>query len=252
MKTAVIIPARYGSTRFPGKPLVSLVGKPIIQHVWERCQAADGVDSVIIATDDMRIAETVFAFGAEVALTSPQHATGTDRVAEVAAKLRGFGVVINVQGDEPLIPPGLISALALRLREDRALPMATAAAPFARDEDPVSPNVVKVVCDARNRALYFSRSLIPFERERVSGLRPLRHIGIYAFRRAFLLRFVKMPRPAIERAESLEQLRALHAGSSIGVVLTKSVPPGIDTPEDLETVARLIKTRRRVLRTVPS
>lgn len=248
MKAVVIIPARYGSTRFPGKPLVPLAGKPVIQHVWERCLAAAGVDQVIIATDDMRIAETAFAFGAEVSLTSPRHATGTDRVAEVAAKLRGAGIILNVQGDEPLVPPALITALISRLREDRSLPMATAAAPFAPDENPDSPNAVKVVCDARGRALLFSRSRIPFERERVPGLRPLRHIGIYAFRRRFLAEFVRLPRPAIERAESLEQLRALHAGYAIGVVLTKPVPPGVDTPEDLKTVERLLARRRPPLK----
>lgn len=207
--------------------------------------SADGVDRVIVATDDMRIAETAFDFGAEVALTSPRHPTGTDRVAEAAAKLRGVGIILNVQGDEPLVPPALLSALAARLRGERALQMATAAAPFSRDEDPGSPNAVKVVCDARGRALLFSRSRIPFERESVPGFRPLRHIGIYAFRRAFLARFVKLPRPAIERAESLEQLRALHAGFAIGVVLTKAVPPGIDTPEDLEAVARRLVAKRR-------
>ena len=163
-KTAVIIPARWASTRFPGKPLHLLAGKPLVQHVWERACRARAVQLVIIATDDMRIAEAAFAFGAEVALTSPRCVSGTDRCAEVARRLEkeGFTHVINVQGDEPLISPALITQLVRALGKDPGLQMVTAATPFAQNEDPSNPNCVKVVLSKDSSALYFSRSLLPF------------------------------------------------------------------------------------------
>jgi 3-deoxy-manno-octulosonate cytidylyltransferase (CMP-KDO synthetase) len=247
-KAAAIIPARYGSTRFPGKPLFEIAGKSLLRHVWDRCVEADGIDRVIVATDDMRIAEAVFAFGAEVSLTSPRHQTGTDRIAEVAARLKGIPIILNVQGDEPLVSPKLLGQLVEEMRADPKLAMATAASPFCVGDDPSSPNAVKVVLGEGDRAIYFSRSLIPFHREAVTGLKVWRHIGLYAYRRNFLMSFVKLPRPTIERAESLEQLRAVYAGVSIKVVRSKTAAPGIDSPEDVAAVEALLaaqKSRRK-------
>ena len=163
-KVAVVIPARYGSTRFPGKPLFRIAGKPLIQHVWERCGKARGITAIIVATDDMRIAEAAFAFGAEVSMTSPKHRSGTDRCAEVAKRLHGYSHIINVQGDEPLIDPALITRLAKTLTADKSIEMITAANVFGSDEDAGNPNAVKVVLDRQSNALYFSRSAIPFIR----------------------------------------------------------------------------------------
>src|SRR4051794_382514 len=170
-KVAGIIPARWGSTRFPGKPLHSIAGKPLLQHVWERCQRARSLDSVIIATDDMRIAEAAFAWGAEVALTSAKHRSGSDRIAEVAQK-SDFTHVINIQGDEPLINPKLLDRLVRRMQEDRAIEMITAAHRFENAADVESPHQVKVVLDANGCALYFSRSPIPFIRDSTARVRP--------------------------------------------------------------------------------
>jgi 3-deoxy-manno-octulosonate cytidylyltransferase (CMP-KDO synthetase) len=178
-KVAVIIPARWGSTRFPGKSLHPIAGKPLVQHVWERAKRARGISEVIIATDEMRIAEAAFAFGAEVALTSAKHQSGTDRIAEVAKRLRGYSHVINVQGDEPLIDPLLITRLARALAKEKEIAMITAANPFTAGDDLANPNLVKVVTDRDGNALYFSRSLIPHVRS--DGVKPLflRHQGIY-------------------------------------------------------------------------
>jgi 3-deoxy-manno-octulosonate cytidylyltransferase (CMP-KDO synthetase) len=178
-----IIPARWASTRFPGKPLVELRGKPLVQHVWERARRAKLVDRVILATDDMRIAEAAFGFGAEVALTSPKHHTGTDRLAEVAKKLRSAPIILNVQGDEPDIAPATIDRLVRALRQDPKLGMVTAANPVADPADVHNPNVVKVVTDLAGRALYFSRSVIPHDRDGGGGIKFLRHQGIYGYRR---------------------------------------------------------------------
>ncbi len=214
----------------------------MVQHVWERCCKAKGVDRIIVATDDMRIAEAAFGFGAEVSMTSPDHPTGTDRLAEVAARLRGVDVVLNVQGDEPLIDPGLLTRLAKAMRVRKAPEMATAAAPFQPGEDPNSPNIVKVVLGGDQRALYFSRANIPYRRESVGELPTYRHIGLYAYQRRFLLKLVRMPQPGIERAECLEQLRALDAGATIRVLLTDRAAPGVDTPDDVAVVERLMKS----------
>ena len=190
MTTAAIIPARWASSRFPGKPLFPIRGKPLIQHVWERCLKAKTLSQIVIATDDMRIAETAFDFGAEVSLTSPRHPSGTDRVAEVAAGLRRFRHIINVQGDEPAVDPRLIDRIAQTLERYPKLEMVTAGCPFETESDALNPNNVKVVTALDGRALYFSRSLIPFERDKshrqTPGSRPLWHIGIYGYRRDFL------------------------------------------------------------------
>ena len=230
-KVAVLIPARWASTRFPGKPLHPIAGKPLLQHVWERCMRAKEIDSVVVATDDMRIAEAAFDFGAEVAMTSPQCVSGTDRCAEVARSLKAITHVINVQGDEPLIDPKLISKLARTLSKESHLPMITAATPFRPEDDPANPNVVKVVLSRESDALYFSRSPIPMLRD--GGDFPyLRHLGIYGYSKKFLLEFVKWKPGKLELAECLEQLRALENGAKIRVVLTKHSSLGVDTPSD--------------------
>ena len=239
-KAAVIIPARYGSTRFPGKPLFVLAGLPLIQHVWERCRRAKGIDQVIVATDDMRIAEAAFAFGAEVSMTSPKHRSGTDRCAEVAKRLKGVSHVINVQGDEPLIDPALITRLAKALASDKHQEMVTAASAFKSDEDPGNPNAVKVVMDRKGNALYFSRSLIPFVRPDGLEARFHRHQGIYGYSVKFLLQFVKWKPGVLEQCEQLEQLRALENGARIRVLLSRHSSPGVDSPEDVEVVERLL------------
>ena len=239
-KVAVVIPARYGSTRFPGKPLFKIAGKPLIQHVWERCGKARGITAVIVATDDMRIAEAAFGFGAEVSMTSPKHRSGTDRCAEVAKRLHGFSHIINVQGDEPLIDPALISRLAKALTADKSIGMITAANAFGSDEDPGNPNAVKVVLDRESNALYFSRSVIPFARD--GSPRYLRHQGIYGYSAKFLLQFVKWKPGASEQCEQLEQLRALENGARIRVLITKSASLGVDAPEDAALVERLLSS----------
>ena len=239
-KVAVVIPARYGSTRFPGKPLFKIAGKPLLQHVWERCGKARGITAIIVATDDMRIAEAAFDFGAEVSMTSPKHRSGTDRCAEVAKRLRGFTHIINVQGDEPLIDPALISRLAKTLTADKDIDMITAANAFGSDEDAGNPNAVKVVLDREGNALYFSRSVIPFPR--AGSPQYLRHQGIYGYSAKFLLQFVKWKPGALEQCEQLEQLRALENGARIRVLLTKSASLGVDAPEDAALVERMLSS----------
>ncbi|HEY0369811.1 MAG TPA: 3-deoxy-manno-octulosonate cytidylyltransferase [Chthoniobacterales bacterium] len=247
-KVAGIIPARWNSTRFPGKPLHVLAGKPLLQHVWERCSRARHLDVVIVATDDMRIAEAAFNWGAEVALTSAKHHSGTDRVAEVAAK-GDLTHIINIQGDEPLTDPRLIDRLVRRMQDDRSVEMITAAHPFEEGADIASPHQVKVVLDANGRALYFSRSPIPFLREKTSRVRPLRHQGIYGYTRDLLLRFVNWKPSPLERAESLEQLRALENGVSVHVLVTKQGSPGIDTPADAAALEQILaRAPRRTAR----
>jgi len=234
-KAVGIIPARWSSTRFPGKPLHLIADKALLQRVWERCRKAQNLDSVIIATDDMRIAEAAFDWGADVALTSRRHQSGTDRVAEVARNAQQFAFVINIQGDEPLIDPSLIDRLVEKLRSDSKIEIVTAAHSFENPSDASSPHQVKVVVDARGRALYFSRAALPFPRN-PSKIKYLRHQGIYGFRRDALLQFVKWKRGPLERAESLEQLRALENGVNVHVLLTRHGSPGVDTPADAEAL----------------
>ena len=236
-----ILPARWGSTRFPGKPLHRIAGKPLIQHVWERCQACGLLAEIIVATDDARILEAVENFGGRAVMTSPDHPTGTDRIAEALAAIPAATHVINIQGDEPLIEPSLIDQLAATMTGDPALDMATAANPLDPADPAVAdPNVVKVVTALDGRALYFSRSPLPYFRNPVPGLNVLRHKGIYAYSRAFLERFVTWPPSPLEQAESLEQLRALENGASIKVLLTNDTSPGVDTPEQARTIEHLL------------
>jgi 3-deoxy-manno-octulosonate cytidylyltransferase (CMP-KDO synthetase) len=229
----VIIPARYGSTRFRGKPLADLWGKPIIQHVWERAGRARLVDRVIVATDDERIAHAARAFGAEVAMTRPDHPSGTDRVAEVARTLTSE-VIVNVQGDEPLIDPAHIDAAAEPLLADPTIPMGTLCCPIDEIADLANPNVVKVVLDRQGFALYFSRLPIPFVRDEHAKATRYRHLGLYVYRRQFLLALAGLAPTPLEQAERLEQLRVLEHGHRLRVAIVDRASPGVDTPADLE------------------
>jgi 3-deoxy-manno-octulosonate cytidylyltransferase (CMP-KDO synthetase) len=236
-----VLPSRWGSIRFPGKSLHVIAGKPLIQHVWERCRQCSGLDDVIVATDDERIRDAVLAFGGKAAMTSPDHPTGTDRIAEVAKSFPHATHIVNIQGDEPLIDPALIDELAAVMAADPSLDMATAANPLDPTDPAVhDPNVVKVVLALDGRALYFSRSPLPFFRNAVEGLAVLRHKGIYAYRRGFLERFVTWPPSPLEKAESLEQLRALENGAAIRVLITTDTSPGVDTPEQAVEIERLL------------
>ena len=260
-KAVGIIPARWDSTRFPGKPLHPVAGKPLLKRVLERCLRAKNLDLVIIATDDMRIASAAFDWGAEVALTSSKHLSGTNRVAEVARKTKQFEYVINIQGDEPLIDPQLIDKLVEKLRSDRKVEIVTAAHLFKNPADAFSPHQVKVVLDLCGNALYFSRAPIPFQPSRGGGLQSagrgrgrsrerlslFRHQGIYGFRRQTLLQFVRWKPSPLECTESLEQLRALENGVKVHVLITAAGSPGIDTPEDARALEqKLARAKRRM------
>ena len=231
-----IIPARHASTRFPGKSLVVLAGKPMIQWVWERARRARDLADVLVATDDRRIADCVRSFGGRAVMTSPDCATGTDRLAEVASS-EPAEIYVNVQGDEPLIEPRAIDACVRALREDAEASMSTLCAPLRDAEGYESQNVVKVVRDARGRALYFSRAPIPWRRGRTAGDAPppeaRRHVGLYAYRREALLALKGLEPSALERCESLEQLRALGAGMIIAVADGPESGPAVDVPEDV-------------------
>ncbi len=242
-KAVVVIPARWASTRLPGKSLVPLCGKPLIAWVIERARQARGIADTIVATDDDRIRHAASAAGARVVMTRPDHPSGTDRVAEASSDTDA-DVVINVQGDEPLINPRLIERLAAVWETEPDWDMATAAAPIQTEEELLNPSVVKVVFDGVGRALYFSRAPIPYVRDRrPDELRHWRHIGIYAYRRPFLQRLVAAPPVLLEKAEQLEQLRALHWGGRIKVLQEQAAAGvAVDTPED---VARAEEALRR-------
>jgi 3-deoxy-manno-octulosonate cytidylyltransferase (CMP-KDO synthetase) len=233
----VVIPARYASTRFPGKPLADIAGKPMVVRVCERA-AQSGAAGVHVATDDARIAEAVRRHGHDVVMTRADHLSGTDRLAEAAAvlKLRDDDVVVNVQGDEPLISPALIRQVADALSDCE---MSTACHAIHDKPSLASPNVVKVVLDARGYALYFSRSQIPYPRE--GGGTCYRHAGIYGYRVGFLKRFASLQPSPLEKTEALEQLRVLWHGYRIAVAVSaEDIPPGVDTPQDLDAVRRMI------------
>ncbi len=248
-KAVGIIPARWASTRFPGKPLHLIGNKPLLRHVWERCRRAKKLDEVIVATDDMRIAEAAFDWGAQVAMTSPKHQSGTDRVAEVVRKARQFGLIINIQGDEPLLEPALLDRFVDELRSNRKIDIVTAAHPFESAAEASSPHQVKVIVDLDGNALYFSRYAIPFPRNRAATIKYLRHQGIYGFRRNALLDFVRWKRTPLERAESLEQLRALENGVKVHVLVTKHGSPGVDTLADAKALEqKLARAKRGVSR----
>ena len=236
-----IIPARWASTRFPGKPLHLIAGKPLVQHVWERCQQCNLLDNVVIATDDTRISEACQSFGAEVAMTSSEHPTGTDRIAEAASSRPEATYIINIQGDEPLIDPSLIDQLGQSLLDDSGVSMATAANPISDDALMADPNVVKVVMAENGDALYFSRSAIPYRRAESPALKLYRHKGIYAYRRDFLEKFVTWEPSPLELAESLEQLRALENNARIKVLITDDEYPGVDTLEQAQQIEALLQ-----------
>ncbi len=254
MKAAVIIPARFASTRLPGKPLLRQTGKYLVQHVWERARQARRVGEVLVATDDPRIVAAVESFGGHAVLTRRDHPSGTDRVAEAARRLDA-DVLINLQGDEPLIDPAALDLLPTLLEHDPGADMATLATPMASEERWRDPNCVKVVCDAGGRALYFSRSPIPFVRDgrpdfaaapRVNTPGSpcfLQHLGLYAYRRAFLFELASRPPAALEQAEKLEQLRALAMGRRIAVGVVGQAPAGVDTWDDYE---RFVAAYRRL------
>ncbi|MFZ0828847.1 MAG: 3-deoxy-manno-octulosonate cytidylyltransferase [Verrucomicrobiia bacterium] len=243
MRIVGIIPARYASTRFPGKPLALIAGKPLIQHVVERCQKAGSLGEVVVATDDTRIWEVVQNF-CRVEMTGPDHPSGSDRIAEVAGRCQ-CDAVVNIQGDEPLIDPQVIDAVAGALKGDE---MSTAATRIRDAGELDSPNVVKVVVNAAGRALYFSRRTIPYLREAASGsgneqlaaFAFLKHLGIYGYRRETLLRLVKFPVSPLENAEKLEQLRALENGIQIAVVKVDYDSVGVDVPGDVKRVEKLL------------
>ncbi len=247
----IVIPARHGASRLPGKPLLELAGKPLIRHVYERALQAHAVE-VVVATDDERIARAADAFGARVCMTDPGHASGTERIAEVIDQL-GWPddeIVVNLQGDEPLIPPRLLDQVAEDLERHPAADVATLAAHLEAPEQLFDPSVVKVVLDGKGYALFFSRAPVPWDRDRMAWGRPpdaetvrahLRHIGLYAYRAGFVREYVSWPSSELERRESLEQLRVLWHGRRIHVSLAAEAPPaGVDTPEDLERVAALL------------
>lgn len=249
MNAVAIIPARYGSTRFPGKPLARETGKYLIQHVYERAAAARLVQCCLVATDDVRILEAVRSFGGEAVLTRADHVSGTDRIAEVVRGMMGSGqniagkpaggidIVLNVQGDEPEIEPAYLDRLVERLSAEPDCPVATLACPFPAGTDPADANCVKVVRNRSGRALYFSRALIPFPRDGIaagSGEGWLLHLGVYAYRTDFLLELASWPPTPLERVEKLEQLRVLETGRSIAVELVDQAGVGIDTPADYE------------------
>jgi 3-deoxy-manno-octulosonate cytidylyltransferase (CMP-KDO synthetase) len=247
-ETIAVIPARHRSTRLPGKALADIAGRPMIWHVAERARRARGIARVIVATDDARIRDAVAGAGVEVAMTSPDHPSGTDRLAEVARGLDA-AVLLNVQGDLPLLDPAMVEALAARMAQNPALPMATVAVPLHDEEDWRSPHVVKVVAGADGRALYFSRSPIPFDRDAMrSPADPLgwRHVGMYAYRRDVLLHLASLPPSPLERRESLEQLRALEHGIDIGVVTWCDAGPliEVDTAADLERARAALQADR--------
>jgi 3-deoxy-manno-octulosonate cytidylyltransferase (CMP-KDO synthetase) len=249
----VVIPARYASSRLPGKPLREMLGKPMLQHVFEAVQAGTA-EQIVIATDDARIESAATGFGARVCMTSPEHASGTDRLAEVVARLAWHDddIVVNVQGDEPLMPPALIEQVATSLAENSVAAIATAAAPMVNAGEFFDPNVVKVVTDRDGFALYFSRAPIPWDRDLLQagtralpiGILPLRHIGIYAYRVGYLRRYAQMRPCPLEQAEQLEQLRALWYGERIHVAEACQRPgPGVDTEDDLHIAEELLKAR---------
>jgi 3-deoxy-manno-octulosonate cytidylyltransferase (CMP-KDO synthetase) len=232
-----VIPARFASSRFPGKPLAIIAGKPMLQHVFERASQARYLSRLVIATDDERIRDAARSFGAPVQMTRSDHASGTDRAAEVASADQAE-VIVNIQGDEPLIDPAAIDAAALALLEDPELPMATLKKRISDPEDVTNPNVVKVVTDRWDNAIYFSRSPIPYVRAG-SPAAHSKHIGLYVYRRDFLLQYSDLPVGPLEQAERLEQLRALENGYRIRVAETEYDSLGVDTPEDLEKVSYL-------------
>jgi 3-deoxy-manno-octulosonate cytidylyltransferase (CMP-KDO synthetase) len=241
-EVVIVIPARYGSTRLPGKPLVSLAGKPMIQHVYERAKMVESADRVIVATDDERIVQAVESFGGVARMTRPDHRTGTERVAEVAAHEKG-DVFVNVQGDEPLLDPLAVNIAVSALLEEPAAGIATVATLIKTPADIMDPNVVKTALDFDNNALYFSRAPIPWVRDTASKIqvRHLKHLGLYVFQREALLEYPTLPQGELERIEQLEQLRWLENGWKIRVAEVEHDAVSVDVPDDVARVEKLLQ-----------
>ena len=240
-----VIPARYSATRLPGKPLVSLAGKPMIQRVWERTREAKRISRVVIATDDERILKAAAAFGAEAVMTRSEHRSGTERVAEVAAHIAGGGeeIFVNVQGDEPLVEPEAIDTLVEAIELEDGVSIATLMVPIAKPADIMDPNIVKVVLDFDGNALYFSRAPIPWVRDTASKVqvRHLKHLGLYVFQRDALLEYPTLPQGELERIEQLEQLRWMENGWKIRVTEVEHDAVSVDVPEDVARVEKLLQ-----------
>ena len=246
MKTVGIIPSRYGSSRFPGKPLAVLAGKPLVAWVVDAVKKAKSLDDVIVATDDLRIRDAVEAHGGKAVMTPSELPSGTDRIACAAGDFADDDILVNIQGDEPLIDPGLIDNLVARMKSDLKWDMATAVSPIRTACDLAAKTVVKVVLDRDDGALYFSRCPIPCDRDHepdLAGGLYVRHLGIYAYRGSFLKRYIAEPPCALELTEKLEQLRALWMGGKIAVIRTEDQGVGVDTPEDAERVAKILESR---------
>lgn len=243
-QVVIVIPARYGSTRLPGKPLVPLAGKPMIQRVFERAKLAKTAARVIVATDDERIVRKVQEFGGEARMTRTEHRTGTERIAEVAAHVEGQ-VFVNVQGDEPLLDPAAVDAAVTALLEEPAAAIATVAVPIRTPADIMDPNVVKTVLDFDDNALYFSRAPIPWVRDSAhkTHARHLKHLGLYVFQRDALLEYPTLPQGELERLEQLEQLRWMENGWKIRVAEVEHDAVSVDVPEDIERVEKLLATQ---------
>jgi 3-deoxy-manno-octulosonate cytidylyltransferase (CMP-KDO synthetase) len=246
MRVTAIIPARYASTRFPGKPLVDILGKPMIQWVYERTARSQNINRVIVATDDERILRAVQGFGGEAQMTGSDHPTGTDRLAEVASRIE-TDLIVNVQGDEPLIDPRMIDQAVAPLKKGPGIAMGTLKSPIDSLEEYLNPNVVKVVTDRQGFALYFSRAPIPHPRDfageleqNISRVQAFKHLGLYVYRRDFLLTYPKLSATPLEQLEKLEQLRVLEHGFRIKVATTRLASQGVDVPEDLEKVRALL------------
>jgi 3-deoxy-manno-octulosonate cytidylyltransferase (CMP-KDO synthetase) len=244
MRVIGVIPARYQSSRFEGKPLADILGKPMVQHVWERSRAADCLDEVIVATDDLRIYDAVRAFGGRAALTGSEHRSGTDRVAEAIAADTA-DVVVNIQGDEPMINPAMIAEVVAPFRSGLGTGIVTLKKEVFHESEFVDPGVVKVITDPAGWALYFSRSLIPYPRLRTPGFHIYEHLGLYAYSRECLLRLAALPVSPLEEIEGLEQLRALENGIRIFVIETACTDEclSVDTPEDLQRVRTILCER---------
>lgn len=247
MKVVGIIPARYNSSRFKGKALVDICGKPMIQHVYEQAKKSRLLNNLIVATDDRRIYNTVINFGGKAVLTK-KHSSGTDRIAEAAGKIKA-DIIVNIQGDEPLISSRMIDSAVSRFKKDKSAVMGTMKKEIASIEEALNPNIVKVITDKDNNAIYFSRLPIPFLRDenkrKVSVKTYYKHIGLYLYTRAFLLKFSRMKQTLLEKKEKLEQLRALENGYKIKVYETDYDTIGVDTPDDLKQVKKMICKGRK-------
>jgi len=246
MKAIGVIPARYASTRLKAKVLVDLLGKPLIQHVWERARQAKRLDELLIAADDERVKTVCEGFGAKVVMTSPDCASGSDRIFEAVKDLNA-AYILNIQGDEPLIDPGIIDNLVTTLWKEKQAPVATVMKRIDKEEDLANPNVVKVVVDKKGYALYFSRSIMPFNRETAAfnTLIYYKHLGIYGYQKSFLMSFKKLPKSMLEETEKLEQLRVLEAGYKIKMIETDKETLSVDTAEDLEKVKSILRKSKK-------